>query len=176
MGHRITGSGVAMDLDKVAAMLAWPVPKSLKALRGFLGLIGYYRKFICNYAIIAKPLTKQLKKDSYGWNDEALMAFESLKKAMTEAPVLSLPDFTKVFFVETDASNAGLGVVLLKEKHPVAFFSKTLGQRASVKSINEIELMAIVFAILKWDIISLVGSLWLEPIKVALNFSLSKGK
>ena len=69
---------------------------------------------------------------------------------MTAAPVLSLPDFTKMFFIETDASNCGLGVVLIQEQHPVAFFSKALGKRASLKPTYEKELMAIVFVILKW--------------------------
>ena len=114
-----------------------------------MGLTVYYRKFIRNYANIAKPLTDQLRKDSFGWNSAALTTFNNLKKAMTTAPV-ALRDFTKMFFIETDASNCGLGVVLIQEQHPVAFFSKALGKRASLKPTYEKELMAIVFVILKW--------------------------
>ena len=150
LGHIITGAGASMDMDKVEGTMTWPVPTNLKALRGFLGLTGYYQKFIRNYAQIAKPLTEQLRKDAYGWNEAAFSAFIALKQAMTQAPVLSLLDFSKLFFIETDASNCGLGAVLLQEQHLVAFFSKTLGRRASLKPLYEKELMAIVFAILKW--------------------------
>lgn len=117
-----------MDMDKVAVMLSWPIPKSLKELRGFLGLTGYYRKFIRNYANIAKPLTEQLKKDAYGWNEEAGNAFEALKRAMTSAPVLKLPDFSQTFLIEADASNYGLGAVLIQEKHSVAFLARPWGR------------------------------------------------
>lgn len=100
--------------------------------------------------MIAKPLTEQLRKDVWGWNEEATVAFERLKKAMTEAPVLALPNFSKSFVVETDVSNGGVGAVLTQESHPTAYFSKTLGNRASLKPIYEKEMMAIVFAIPKW--------------------------
>ena len=103
-----------------------------------------------NYAQLARPLIEQLRKDAFGWNEAALAAFIALKQAMTKASVLSLPNFSKLFVIETDASNSGLGAVLLQEKHPVAFFSKALGTRASLKPIYDKELMAIVFAILKW--------------------------
>ena len=87
--------------------------------------------------MIAKPLTKQLKKDAFHWNEDATAAFNALKISMTTVPVLSLPDFSKSFLIETDASNCGLGVVLVHEKHPIAFFNKVLGKRANMKSIYE---------------------------------------
>lgn len=92
---------------------------------------------------------KQLRKDAWGWNEEATTAFEHLKKATTEAPVLALPYFTKQFIIETDASNGGLGAILMQESHPTTYFSKTMGNRASLKLIYEKKLMAIVFVVLK---------------------------
>lgn len=124
LGHVISGNGVEMDQEKIAAGMSWLEPRSIKELRGYFGLTGYYRKFVRNYALIAKPLSDQLKKDAFGWNNEAAAAFLALKDAMTTTLVLSLPDFSKTFFIETDASNSGLGAVLVQEKHPVAFFSK----------------------------------------------------
>lgn len=139
-----------MDSAKIQAMSDWPLPKSLKALRGFLGLTGYYRKFIQGYAHIAAPLTDQLKKDNYCWTVEATAAFNALKKAMTIAPILTLPNFENPFIVETDASGYGVGAVLLQDNHPIAYYSKLLGPRNRLKAIYEKELMAIVFAVQKW--------------------------
>ncbi|KAF7820513.1 Ty3/gypsy retrotransposon protein [Senna tora] len=92
-----------MNPSKDSAILKWPCPTNVKQLRGFLGLTGYYCRFINRYAHIAAPLTSLLKKDGFNWNDEALAAFNALKQAVTSAPVLILPYFSKPFIIDTDA-------------------------------------------------------------------------
>ena len=113
LGHIVGREVVKVDPKKIQAMQDWPQPKTLKSLRGFLGLTGYYHKFFRNYGHIAKLLTQLLKKNSFLWNDEAQQAFTALKNAMCSTPVLALLDFTKSFVIECDASGTGIGVVLI---------------------------------------------------------------
>ena len=112
MGHTITSRGVTMDKDKVNAVIEWPRPSIVKQLRGFLGLTGYYRRFIKGYASIASLLTDLLTKEGFSWNPQAEQAFSTLKVAITAAPILVLPDFSKIFTLETDASGSSIGAVL----------------------------------------------------------------
>ncbi|XP_042056251.1 uncharacterized mitochondrial protein AtMg00860-like [Salvia splendens] len=127
LGHLIVAGHLKADPAKIDAMVAWPTPSNSKQLWGFLGLTGYYRRFIAHYAHIAAPLTDLLKKNSFLWFPAADTSYANLKKAMTEAPVLRLSDFMRAFYMETDASDFGIGVVLLQDGHPLAFFSKKLG-------------------------------------------------
>lgn len=151
LGHVISQQGVATEREKVKAILDWPLPTTLKQLRGFLGLTGYYRRFIKDYGKVAKPLTQLLHKDSFTWNEEATTAFEKLKRFMTTPPVLALPDFNLPFVVETDASGEGLGAVLMQKGHPISFISKALSGKNLTLSAYEKELLAIVMAVQKWQ-------------------------
>lgn len=129
----------------------WQVPKNLKQLRGFLGLAGYYRKFIQGYGLMTKPLTNLLKKEvKFVWEETHQQAFESVKKALTTAPILALPDFSQEFVVEIDASDKGIGAVLMQQGHPLAFISKALGVKAQAMSTYEKECLAILLAVNKW--------------------------
>ncbi|PNY13662.1 retrotransposon-related protein [Trifolium pratense] len=150
LGHIISGEGVAVDPIKVQCILNWPKPTNVKGVRGFLGLTGYYRKFVKNYGKIAKPLTELTKKDNFHWGIEAEKAFEELKHIMTSPPVLILPNFSIPFEVECDAAGRGIGAVLMQHKQPIAFFSKALSDGNLSKSVYEKELMALVLSIQHW--------------------------
>lgn len=140
LGHVISKDGVATDPNKITAVQQWHVPQSVKDQRSFLGLADYYRRFVRHFGIIAKPLTELLKKGvPFHWTDLQSKSFEALKQALTSAPVLTLPDFTKPFCIETDASGIGVGAVLMQGAHPLAFLSKALGPRSQGLSTYEKE-------------------------------------
>jgi len=124
--HVISANGVAPDPEKIQAIIDWPTPRSLTALRGFLGLTGFYRRFVRHYATVAAPLTDLLKSTKFSWNLQADTAFTQLKQIMTTTPVLQLPDFNKPFYLETDASAIAVGAVLSQAGHPLAFFSRKM--------------------------------------------------
>ena len=111
-----------MDLAKVVAVQDWKTPRNATEVRSFLGLAGFYRKFIRDFAKISAPLTRLTKKNLvFNWDFDCELAFQHLKRALTTAPVLTLPDGSKMFTVYTDACRTGLGDVLMQEGRVVAY-------------------------------------------------------
>uniref|UniRef100_A0ACD5TW14 Uncharacterized protein n=1 Tax=Avena sativa TaxID=4498 RepID=A0ACD5TW14_AVESA len=135
----------------IVAVLKWESPKSVKEVRGFLGLAGYYRKFVRNFGQISRPLTELLRKDSeFVWTERKDKAFRDLQQALVTAPVLAIPDFNKPFVVETDASYGGVGAVLSQEGHPISYLSRALGPRNLGLSAYEKEFLDILLAVDHW--------------------------
>ncbi|KAL7735169.1 hypothetical protein ACLKA6_014885 [Drosophila palustris] len=156
LGFVIGRGGIATDPSKVDAIRSWPSPKTLKQARRFLGLVGWYRRFIQNFAEVVFPITELLStKKKFVWTDTAQEAFDKLKDLLTTAPILQNPDFSKPFFVHCDASDFGVGAVLIQltdegiEK-PVAFMSKKLNTAQRNYSVTERECLSAVLAIEKF--------------------------
>jgi hypothetical protein len=126
--------GDAIDQLKVQAILDWPSSRWVRAVRAFLGLTGYYWRFIQDYGTIVASLMKLLCKDDFQWGTEAEAAFRALQQALTSALVLQLPNFDQPFIVECDASGIGVGGVLHQGRGPIAFFSKQLAPPARLAS------------------------------------------
>jgi hypothetical protein len=150
LGHVISAAGVAMDAAKVEAVSSWPAPHSARGLRGFLGLAGYYRKFIRDFGVIATPLTRLLRRDAFAWDDDTQAAFQQLKTALTTGPVLQMPNFEKTFVVDCDASGTGFGAVLHQGAGPVVFFSCPFAARHLKLAAYERELIGLVQAVRHW--------------------------
>ena len=146
----VSKEGVQVDPSKIKAIMNWPRPANIKQLRGFLGLTEYYRSFVAQYAQLAFPLIELLKKNGFEWGVEAESAFEELKIAMMQTPVLALLNFFEQFVVETDTSNIGARPVLTQNGHPIAYFSKKLGRKLAVASTYVRELYVMTQAIAKW--------------------------
>lgn len=151
LGHIVTSEGVKPNPDKIKVIQNWPLPKNEKELRGFLGILGYYRKFIKDFAKIAKPLTNSLRKDEgIKHTKEFIGAFERCRNILTGSDILQYPDFSKQFILTTDASNHALGAVLSQgitgSDKPIAFASRTLNKSEENYSTIEKELLAVVWA------------------------------
>lgn len=169
----ISKNGVAVDQEEIKRILSWPTPTSLKALRGFLGMTGYYRKFIKGQGQIAAPLTALLKKNAWGWTQEIDKAFSNLKCTKTQAPLLSLPDFSQPFVIECNASGKRIGAVLMQYRRPIAFLGHALKGRNLTLSTYEV-LLAIIIAIQKWRPYILYRRFSIQKDQMSLKFMLDQ--
>ncbi|KAL5775964.1 hypothetical protein ACOSP7_013524 [Xanthoceras sorbifolium] len=151
LGHKIKDGVLMMDEAKIKAICEWDPPTKVPELRSFLGLVNYYRRFIKGYSARAAPLTDLLKKNkAWEWSSECQEAFEGLKKAVTEEPVLSLPDHSKPYEVQTDASDFAIGGVLMQDGHPIAFESRKLNDTERRYTVQEKEMTAVVHCLRIW--------------------------
>jgi hypothetical protein len=151
LGHVVTPEGVKPNPDKIKAIKKFPIPRTVRQIKSFLGLIGYYRKFIQGLANITKPMTACLKKKAkIDLSNEYIKSFETCKLLLCNDPILQYPDFTKPFIVTTDASNFALGAVLSQGRIgsdlPIAYASRTLNEHEINYSTIEKECLAIVYA------------------------------
>lgn len=156
LGYIIGEGGITTDPEKILAITNWPVPKNLKQVRGFLGLAGWYRRFLHNFSTETFPITEVIStKKRFCWTEEAQKSFERVKSLLTTAPVLANPDFSKKFYLHCDASDYGIGAVLVQldqeeNERPIAFMSKKLSTAQRNYSVTERECLAVIEAIKKF--------------------------
>jgi Reverse transcriptase (RNA-dependent DNA polymerase). len=152
LGHVIGKDGVRPDPGKIEAVKNFPIPRNVKNIRQFLGLAGYYRRFIDGFSKIAKPLTNLLKKENgYEWTEEHQIAFNTLRGKLCEAPLLQYPDFSKPFVLTTDASGYAIGGILsqgpIGKDKPIAYTSRVLNDCEQKYHTYEKEALAIVYSV-----------------------------
>ena len=157
LGHLVDAKGIHMMSDKIDAVTGWPTLTSVADVRSFLGTVGYYRKFVRMFSEIASPLTELLQKErAFEWGDRQQKAFDELKKAVSQQPVLILPDPTKPYVVTTDASGFAVGAWLGQDQtgdgslQPIAYLSKKMLPAERNYPVHEQELLAIVIALKEW--------------------------
>ncbi|WZZ88744.1 hypothetical protein YC2023_117323 [Brassica napus] len=148
LGHVVSDKGVSVDQDKIKCIQEWPQPKNATEVRSFLGLAGYYRKYVKGFSSIAQPMTKLTGKDMrFTWSEECEKSFAALKNMLTNAPVLVLPKTDQPYVVYTDASITGLGCVLTQQGKVIAYASRQLRKHEGNYPTHDLEMAAVVFAL-----------------------------
>jgi hypothetical protein len=151
LGHVLSAKGIVVDPSKVMDILEWKPPTTVHQVRSFLGLAGYYRRFIPNFSKLVKPITSLLKNNTkFNWSSRCNEAFEQLKVLLTTAPVLAQPDIEKPFDVYYDASGSGLGCVLMQEGRVIAYASRQLRRHEEHYPTHDLELVVVVHALKIW--------------------------
>lgn len=156
LGHIVKEGGYTTQPEKTKIIENYPVPRNVKAIRAFIGLSGFYRKFVPNFAQISQPLTHLTKKNvKFVWGKEQEEAFHTLKRALISPPILRYPDFKKEFIVNT-ASATAVAAILMQEhdgvEHPICYSSRTLNDAERRYSATERECLAVVFAIKSYKV------------------------
>jgi hypothetical protein len=156
LGLIIQEGKLSMDLVKLSRIQDWPIPTLVKQVRGFIGFANFYRRFIKKFSKLVLPLNNLLRKDTkFDWNDQCQEAFETLKRRFLQGPMLMMPDHSKPFQIESDASKYASGAVLTQtdingDRHPVAFLSKTFTDTERRYEIYDRELLGIVQVLKEW--------------------------
>ena len=145
----VSAQGIHVDEEKVKAIWEWPIPTSM-IVKSFHGLASFYSRFVRDFISIVATMIEALEGKSFEWSAHAHAAFEEIKRNLTSAPVLALPNFSKIFKVKCDAFGVGIGVVLSQEKWPLAYFSENLNEAESKYSTYDKEFYAIVQALEHW--------------------------
>ena len=148
LGHVVSASSGLVDPEKVESVMSWERPKSVFEIRSFLGLAGYYKRFIEDFSRLAAPMTSLTRKEvKFDWDDQCEEAFQELRRRFTTAPILIVPDRGQGYTVYCDASRAGLGCVLMQFERVVAYGSRQLKNHEQNNPTHDMELAAIVFAL-----------------------------
>jgi hypothetical protein len=151
LGRVISKGGISVDPSKVQDVLSWSAPTSVGDIQSFLRLAGYYRRFIEGFLKISKPMTELLEKDKkFEWTSACEASFQELKKRLTTAPILVMPDMEKSFSIYCDASGQGLGCVLMQDGHVVAYASRQLRKHEAHYPTHDLELDVVVHALKIW--------------------------
>ena len=151
LGHIVSTEGIRVDPAKVDASIHWKLPRNVIEMRSFLGLAGYYRRFVKGFSIIASPATKLLRKGvKFEWIDRCQVNFEQLEKMLIEAPVLTQPTSGKEYNMYSDASRNGLGCELMQDGKVVAYALRQLKPHEQNYPTHDLELVEIVFALKIW--------------------------
>jgi hypothetical protein len=181
LGHTISGDGISVDPSKVREVMDWKPPTSVLQIRSFLGLVGYYRRFIPDFSRIAKPMTELLKEGAkFSWDQKCEDAFHTLRDHLTTAPVLAQPDVSKSFDIYCDASGTGLGCVLMQDNRVIAYASRRWfchNMRAMYQCLGvKIQIMGREFCanpivLLSSGIDIILGMGWLTKYDVVIHYS-----
>jgi hypothetical protein len=151
LGNVISDKGIIVDLAKVEAIMEWPTPTNVPEVRSFMGLAGYYLRFVEGFSKIENLITELQKKNKkFVWTEKCVEYFKRLKELLTSTPILKVPDLDADFMVCTNASKEGLGGVLMQDNRVIAYISRELRRHEEKYATHDLDLLAIVYALKVW--------------------------